>query len=511
MDRILDALETNGQKVQRKGSAHAMAQCPAHEDRAPSLSIDHRGDKTLIRCHAGCQTDEILDSLGLELKDLFDDELPEKGFGVGVVERTYVYENYKGDPWILKDRMFPKSFLQRLPGTEPGQSKGLGGRAPVLYKLPALIAGIKEGYTVWFVEGEKDVETAMRHGLLATCAPSITGEWQEGYTNVLSRAVEVMIVADQDEPGKEYAAKVRSNLRAAGVRCRVLRPRKGKDLTDHFKAGFGVEDFTVDTSLNTRPRGMTGDVLAASEFPPLHWAIPDLLPAGLAILAGSPKCGKSAASLDLGLAVAAGGVTLGGIPANRGSVLYLAREDGYRRIQSRMDALLGGPEGAMRSDISKFEVIPTEEAWTGGQEGLAAMTEWAEEVGDPLLVILDTLAKVEPSAEDGDRYRQDYAMMARYKSWADLHNCCVLVVHHDRKSTEGDGDIFTKISGTRAITGACDTMLYLERKRGEQVGKLHLTGRDVADQEIELIRSGLSWKIAGPDNLPEPAYLRAVR
>ncbi len=58
----------------KRTSAGWMTQCPAHSDRRPSLSI--RGGKdgrTLIRCFAGCEPSAIVQALGLELSDLFED------------------------------------------------------------------------------------------------------------------------------------------------------------------------------------------------------------------------------------------------------------------------------------------------------------------------------------------------------------------------------------------------------------------------------------------------------
>lgn len=652
-DRVRDALDAVGSTWKAKGSDHLMAQCPAHEDSKASLSIHHRHDRTLLRCFADCPVDSIVAVLGLELADLFDDR--EAKHERGMVIRSYVYTDYKGDPWIIKDRLFPKSFMQRLPGTEPGDYRGLKGRPGVLYHLPQLRKGISEGRTPFLVEGEKDVETAERHGLLATCVPSVSGPWEDGYTATLARAEEVIVVADQDKTGREFAQKVRTHLRAAGVRVRIMRAKEGKDLTDHFDHGHTVDDLVLDTSTYTRPRGMTGDVLLDQKFPPIRWSVPRVLPAGLAILAASPKAGKALAvdtplltanrgwitmgeveagdtvftetgeqthvswvspirddrecyrvttrsgavlvadaehqwavyergaravvttrqlleegggrswllpevgeamkpdpvvrqdaiesvervdsvpvrclavehplhtflagreltvthnswlALDIGLAVAAGGTCLGALPANRGSVLYLAREDGYRRVQSRMDVLLQGTGDV--TDLHKFEVIPSEEAWEGGAEGISAMSDWAEEVGDPTLVILDTLAKVEPDAEEGDRYRKEYAMMARYKSFADRYNCAVVAVHHDRKSREEDGDVFTRISGTRGLTGAVDTMFYLDRKRGEATGTLHITGREVPDQELGIKKMGPLWVLNGPEDYPVEPFLRVV-
>jgi AAA domain len=49
-----------------------IAKCPAHDDQKPSLSIDEGADgRALIRCHAGCLTDNVLAALGLTRRDLF--------------------------------------------------------------------------------------------------------------------------------------------------------------------------------------------------------------------------------------------------------------------------------------------------------------------------------------------------------------------------------------------------------------------------------------------------------
>jgi putative DNA primase/helicase len=48
------------------------ARCPAHDDRAPSLSVTEGDDgRTLIKCHAGCATIDIVKAMGLRMSDLF--------------------------------------------------------------------------------------------------------------------------------------------------------------------------------------------------------------------------------------------------------------------------------------------------------------------------------------------------------------------------------------------------------------------------------------------------------
>src|SRR5262245_19039601 len=56
------------------------ARCPAHEDRHNSLSAHHRDGHWLVKCHAGCDWQAIIDALSMDAADLFDDDL--KGGGV---------------------------------------------------------------------------------------------------------------------------------------------------------------------------------------------------------------------------------------------------------------------------------------------------------------------------------------------------------------------------------------------------------------------------------------------
>jgi hypothetical protein len=65
--RLIAALEDHGCHVQG-----TMAQCPAHGDRVPSLSVTEVDGKVLVRCFAGCETTDILAALGLTWADLFD-------------------------------------------------------------------------------------------------------------------------------------------------------------------------------------------------------------------------------------------------------------------------------------------------------------------------------------------------------------------------------------------------------------------------------------------------------
>ena len=48
------------------------ALCSAHDDKSPSLSIKELPDgRILINCFAGCESKQVLDSIGLSFEDLY--------------------------------------------------------------------------------------------------------------------------------------------------------------------------------------------------------------------------------------------------------------------------------------------------------------------------------------------------------------------------------------------------------------------------------------------------------
>ena len=68
LDSFLAAVPDGGRKV----GGQLVMRCPAHDDKNPSLAVCELDDgRLLLRCHAGCTTEDILAALGLEWRDLF--------------------------------------------------------------------------------------------------------------------------------------------------------------------------------------------------------------------------------------------------------------------------------------------------------------------------------------------------------------------------------------------------------------------------------------------------------
>lgn len=88
-----------------------------------------------------------------------------------------------------------------------------------------------------------------------------------------------------------------------------------------------------------KPAIVSATALRAMTFDPVRFVAPGYLAEGLTLLAGRPKLGKSWLMLDMAIAVAAAGESLG-VRCARGDVLYLALEDNLRRLRSRLDCLM---------------------------------------------------------------------------------------------------------------------------------------------------------------------------
>jgi DNA-binding MarR family transcriptional regulator len=65
-ETVVQLLTAKG-STSRPGGAGTNWQCPAHDDRAPSLTVTEGEDgKALLHCHADCEYDEVMTALGLQ-------------------------------------------------------------------------------------------------------------------------------------------------------------------------------------------------------------------------------------------------------------------------------------------------------------------------------------------------------------------------------------------------------------------------------------------------------------
>jgi len=235
----------------------------------------------------------------------------------------------------------------------------------------------------------------------------------------------------------------------------------------------------------------TANDLSMASFPDINYVVPGYLPEGLTILAGKPKRGKSWMALDIACAVAFGGHAFGSIECKQGDVLYLALEDNKRRLQKRLEQLLG--DKAWPSLLGLQIEWPLLE-----QGGLKLIRDWMERVSNPRLIIVDTFQKVRtPRSGAQSYYEADYAAATPLQKLAGEHGIAILVIHHLRK---GDAeDPLDTVSGSTGLTGAADTVLVLANDE-QGYTTLYGRGRDIEEIEtaIEFDKVTGLWSLLGP-------------
>lgn len=241
--------------VKRTGPEQFKAKCPAHNDKHASLSVSTDDKKINFHCHAGCRGDEILNSLGVDWNDIYFDDNSnyrasnKKSKSKRKIVKTYDYNNEQGNLLFQVVRFKPKTFRQRRPDGKGGWVWSLSDVEPVLYQLERLKPAVDNGKVVYYVEGEKDADNLTELGLTTTTNPNGAGKWKDSYTKTLTGA-NVVIIPDNDKPGKEHAQKVARELKGAASSVKILELpylKEKQDVTDWLNKGFDKDDLIKRT------------------------------------------------------------------------------------------------------------------------------------------------------------------------------------------------------------------------------------------------------------------------
>ena len=277
----IDALHAAGKKVEHKGGPHWMAQCPAHPDRTPSLSVS-RGDggQALLNCFAGCATGEVLLELGLPSAALFTDYDPARSGGIAPLhtvrawrtpdeqpsppepERTYRLQKAAHYDYVWPDgspsarvvkfdkidadtgEFCGKTFKQqRWDGEADTYLTRIADLKVPVYHADLVQAAVVMGLPIYICEGEKDADAAVNaFKVVTTTNPGGAKKWREHHTEALRGASTVIIVSDNDRAGRDHAEMVRAALEPVVGSVVVKAAVMGKDISDHIAGGYGLDD-----------------------------------------------------------------------------------------------------------------------------------------------------------------------------------------------------------------------------------------------------------------------------
>jgi hypothetical protein len=237
-ERFEDALRERGLVV--KGNR---AQCPAHPDNSPSLSLgDRRDDKGFVlKCHAGCENIDVMAAVNMTLRDMFDDDGMR---GIYAPKRDYRYPDGRV-VHRYPDKAFPQS----------GNTKGNS-----LFHVDR----VGDALTVYWPEGEKDVEAIEAAGGVAVCSAMGAGSAHLADVSPL-RGKHIIVVADKDEPGHKHGRQVAGLLDGIAATVRVVEAAVGNDFADHFAAGK-----TLDELVEPEPQPPVDETVRTVPWPTLN-------------------------------------------------------------------------------------------------------------------------------------------------------------------------------------------------------------------------------------------------
>lgn len=250
-------------------------------------------------------------------------------------------------------------------------------------------------------------------------------------------------------------------------------------------------------SLTNRNNGhiklVSAKELQGMEIKPITWTIEDLLCEGLIVCAGRPKIGKSFLALNMGLAIALGGYALGYFKANKNSVLYLAYEDNYRRLQDRINRILSVDYNEAPSNL----FIPKDCDFPKlTKEGIEQLENILNSNPDIKLIVIDTLGRaiVRSNKRNANQFQDEYDFGASLQKIALQRHISILLIHHTTKMKYEDG--YDSILGTTGLAASPDSLMLLSKDMNKDF-VLSIVGRDIEEKEYAVKFANCLWTVEG--------------
>jgi hypothetical protein len=211
---------------------------------------------------------------------------------------------------------------------------------------------------------------------------------------------------------KELAHKLADAAKQPGERGKLL--REWVDDTPVVRNGVHAPGAPAPRSKGLEV--VHADDLMRMTLPEPRWAIHNMVPEGMTLLAGRPKIGKSWLALGLALAIAQGGKVFGASAIQQGAVLYLALEDHRRRLQDRIRKLISVNQDDAPHPLQLAVACPRLDA-----EGLSCLAQWIDQQeGNARAIVIDIWKKARPRIKGNDQkaYDEDYEHASALQEFA---------------------------------------------------------------------------------------------
>lgn len=540
--------------------------CPFHQEKNPSFWFNT--ENGMWKCECGCGSGNATSFLA-RLEDISNQEAWAelcRIAGVDADEKPRQPDQPETLAHYSESKHLPMDYLQKLGMKDHPGNNGKPAYVTIpYYGVDGKCAAVKQRfnknnrqrfgwdkggtptlYGLWreenqkaravvLVEGESDAQTCWLNNIACYGVPGATN-FQSAWVQFIGTRT-VYIHVEPDSGGQKFRQKTLEKLKEAGFAGKVftfscndidagckdpseLFVRFGEQFREKLAAEIKKakqEDLqnliAVHEAKETAPQKKEVpplEVYQASELygkkidaPPT--IIRGMVPAGLTILAGAPKKGKSWMSLAMAIAVATGQQFLG-METQQGDVLYLDLESAQFRVQKRLEKLLVGPGPDRLWIAHKSERL---------DEGLLEQIQkWIETVEAPSLIIIDTFGRVDAGKRKGENaYQGDTRVLGEVQRFAIQRKLAILVVHHLRKVSGGIlDDPLERVSGSMGLTGAADAVLLLDSKRGEEDATLSITSRDFEAQKLVVAMANGRWFLKSTNSeeyMEEQEYLKS--
>jgi hypothetical protein len=513
-----------------EGNNQWMALCPFHKgDTDPSLSIN--SEMRVWHCF-GCNAMGSLwdDSFEPIPKGLSHDEKVKrykeqrdknKRRENAKILATYDYLDENNTLLFQSVKMEApppdnKDFKQRRPDGKGGWIDSISGIRRVLYRLPELIEGDSDG-PVFISEGEKDVDRLRELGCTATTNPMGAGKWKEEYNQYLKDR-EVIILADNDDPGRKHASNVAQSLYGIAKSIVVVHfpeLREHGDVSDFLNDRKDQVDQGLYDLLNRiadapewKPEPqlgsddyvfVDGNTIISVEETETEWFWDGIVPtSGMVLTLGKPKAGKTVLGVNFGVMASRGGILLGRA-IRQGPVIYLALEE----IRTEIRKYLLQMGGDFSNIHFHFGSAP--------QEALMKLIPHMEKLR-PVLVVIDIMQRFLRLKKIED-YAEAITKMEPVISVARGLKCCIDLHHHSPKM---EREIVDSGLGSIGFTGSVDTVILIRKEREEwrsiqTLQRYHKSGeKDIKGLVTSLADDGITLKIEGTRFEVEKAEIKRL-
>ena len=469
-DWVLKSTQANGSRNR------FMGHCPAHDDRKPSLSIALKDDRILLNCFAGCSLKSILQGLGMTERDLFFES---QDYAPNVTHRLtstseeklryqevcrYEYQQKDGTPQFCvirkeatnAERNQQKKFIQSGFDSKGAPTWNMEGVKRIPYKLPELLQAIAKEQIILFVEGEKDVDTAQKLGLIATTLPS--GAKKTGGEKMADECLhwlkgsDVVLCPDNDDTGKQWQQMIGNKLIPFAKRIRWLNLpnlQSKEDLSDWVAKGGSRDqlieliqksplfkpkkNYSKELTSSTLRAFPLGEFLAMS-LPKRSCLLEPWLPEkGLAMIFAQRGIGKTWFAQQIALCVAGGSSFLRWHCPKPRSVLFIDGEMPLSELQARFKSLSASSSAKQLRELP-LEILAADFQELGipdlaSEEGQSQLEPFIDKAD---LVVVDSISTLVRSGKENEAESwapiQDWGLRQRAKGKT------ILFIHHAGKS-----------------------------------------------------------------------------